>query len=129
MLILFLDDDPNRISAFKSNVPSAFVTTTAEDMIELLQKHKDERIDYVFLDHDLGGEVYVDSEREDTGMEVVRHMVNDHTYDVNTVVVHTMNPAGATNMISALKSKDYHVFQLPFGTMAFKNFLDAITND
>ena len=66
---LFLDDDEIRTKNFISEVPSAETVKTAE---ECINKLKENDYDCVFLDHDLGGETYVSSKREDCGMEVVR---------------------------------------------------------
>ena len=62
--ILFLDDCRFRTSRFRSNIPSATLTSTAKECINEL---KNDSWDIVFLDHDLGGEIYVNSDREDCG--------------------------------------------------------------
>lgn len=99
MEVLFLDDCPNRIKNFRSTVPWATIVSTAEETIAKLQ----ERVwDYVFLDHDLGGEAFVDSDREDCGMEVVRWVLT-HRPDVKLFVVHSCNEPAAMNMESKLK--------------------------
>jgi hypothetical protein len=66
--ILFLDDDPARAEIFLAENPDAIWVETASDCIARLEEPWDE----VHLDHDLGGERFVDLSREDCGMEVVR---------------------------------------------------------
>ena len=66
--ILFLDDDPDRARAFLGRHPEAVWVQTAGECIARLA----ESWDQVHLDHDLGGEIFVDSSRDDCGMEVVR---------------------------------------------------------
>lgn len=65
--ILFLDDDPVRGEIFLAEHPGA-VARTADECIAYLCGPWDE----VHLDHDLGGEIFVDHERDDCGMAVVR---------------------------------------------------------
>ena len=65
---LFLDDDPARAAVFTARHPDACWVETAPACLEKLA----ERWDEVHLDHDLGGEHFVESTRPDCGMEVVR---------------------------------------------------------
>ena len=57
--ILFLDDAPDRAAAFRAAHPGAMWVQTVEQCLEQLEQPWDE----VHLDHDLGGQVLVDSER------------------------------------------------------------------
>ena len=110
MKILFLDDDPERTSAFLGAYPEAKCVETAEGCIKQLRY----RWDIVCLDHDLGGEIYVDSSREDCGMEVVR-WVRKHQPLVDNFVVHTYNTGAAQIMVKELRASGYRVIRLPFG--------------
>lgn len=116
MKVLFLDDCPNRQKAFRSNVPHARIVATAAELIAEIQK---EVPDVLFLDHDLGGEVYVDSGREDCGMEVVRWM-EKNAPTIPHVIVHTMNPYAGTEMRERLQTAGYQTIHAPFGTGSFK---------
>jgi ActR/RegA family two-component response regulator len=110
--ILFLDDDKRRIFEFLSFMPMAVRTCeTAEECIALLKK---ETWDYIFLDHDLGGEVHVDSGREDCGMEVVRFMVKNNIKPKEKVFVHTMNKPASQLMVGALQDMGINVQWTPF---------------
>src|SRR4051812_41221725 len=66
--VLFLDDDPGRAAIFLAAVPHAVWVSTVEECLPRLEEEWDE----VHLDHDLGGETFVDCGRDDCGMEVVR---------------------------------------------------------
>lgn len=112
MRILFLDDCPDRRKKFRREYPMATLTETAEGMIELL-KGLEEPADIVFLDHDLGGEVYVDPDREDCGMEVVR-WVEKNRPPVAKFVVHTHNDKVNSEMAGRLRAAGYHVEKTPF---------------
>lgn len=110
--ILFLDDNKYRHKTVKSHLlhDEAY---TVEDAVRLLQEKK---YDAVFLDHDLGGEEMVSSDREDTGMTVAKWMV-ENKYETKLVVVHSCNPGGAANMTSLLRQAGYEVVQTPFTSL------------
>lgn len=83
---------------------------TAKDCISELESipHAKEKFDVIFLDHDLGGEVYVDTNREDTGSEVAR-WINENPekiYDA-FVITHTFNSVGAKNITELLPGSIY----------------------
>ena len=120
MNILFLDDDPARIEQFTSMFPTAVVATMAGDCMHLLRTRK---WDYVFLDHDLDGQVFVDPSETNTGSEVVRYlcsplMLSRKDY-VGTVVVHSMNHMQVGNMCSNLVDAGYVARLAAFGSDRF----------
>lgn len=109
--VIFLDDDHNRINAFRPWCPSAIIHETA-DMINKAIDTSDV-VDVLFLDHDLGGEVFVDSNREDCGMEVVR-FIEKKQPKIKHIVVHTMNPAAGEEMTLRLQKVGYSAQHVPF---------------
>jgi len=109
--ILFLDDSARRTSTFLFDYPSATCVETAAACIAALKD--DAPWNVVCLDHDLGGETFVDSSREDCGMEVVR-WIEEHQPSVKLFVVHTYNPGAAGVMVDALIRKGYRVIRIPF---------------
>ena len=115
MTILFLDDDENRtnqvIKRF-ANVEELITVTTAKEAIEKLQTK--DSWDYVFLDHDLGGKVFVDSNREDCGMEVVRWCLKNMP-KINQIIVHSWNEPAGKRMTEDLESVGYNTVYSPFG--------------
>lgn len=111
MNILFLDDDPVRGNHFISAFPYARWVKTAAECISQLQR--EDKWDLVCLDHDLGGQVYVDSGREDCGMEVARWLYNNQPKNIKVIYVHTLNtPAG--QRMSELLSQVYETCLCPF---------------
>jgi len=110
--ILFLDDDESRAEYFLRFYPDAVWVKTAEDCIEKLAA---QGWSQVFLDHDLGGEVYVDTNREDCGMEVIRWLVENKPERLNktTFIIHTMNPVGEV-MVKMLHKIGFRVTYMPF---------------
>ena len=114
MNILFLDDSKERQKSFKSKVPSATVVTTAQQCINAIQKQEVWNI--IFLDHDLGGEEMVESQREDCGMEVVR-WIQENEPQIRNVIVHSHNGPAGVEMVNKLLDSKYKASYLPFSTM------------
>jgi hypothetical protein len=110
---LFLDDDPQRAAAFAAARPGAVWVTTAEECRARLEEPWDE----VHLDHDLGGEHFVDQSRDDCGMEVVRWLsLHPRPHLRGTrFFVHSHNPAAATMMAMQMMLNGYRVEVRPFG--------------
>ncbi len=111
--ILFLDDDERRCNSFRSAVPYATIVNTSAECIEQLGK---DDWDYVFLDHDLGGEIYCDCSRHDVGMEVVR-WITTHNPTIEHIIVHTYNAPAGDLMEASLRDASYHVIRAPFALM------------
>lgn len=122
MLNIFLDDSPDRTRKFRSIVPSAHCVEKAIHVIALLHaaEQKKEIVDWLFLDHDLGGETWVDSSRADCGMEVVRYLCREAEAFkplVKRIVVHSHNVSAADEMEAKLKDAGYRVLRVPFITL------------
>ena len=111
--ILFLDDDPKRGVEFLADNPGAIWVQTAADCIQSLRESWDE----VHLDHDLEGARFVDQDRDDCGMAVVRWLCAQPRTHLQTslFVIHTHNANAAVNMVFQLESMGYTVQQRPFG--------------
>ena len=110
--ILILEDDPYRIKKFLNAIPNAIIVSTAATAIDLLQSIRPFR--YVFLDHDLGGDVYVDEADKNTGSEVVRCLCTLNPTIIDKIFIHSLNIAAAKNMATALRQAQYNVDVAPF---------------
>ena len=110
--ILFLDDDPRRASAFLEQHPGAVWVSTAEQCLARLIEPWDE----VHLDHDLGGELFVDHERDDCGMAVVRWICREPRAHLQATrfFVHTRNANAACMMVLHLQAMGFDVQARPF---------------
>ena len=126
-MILFLDDDPQRaVMAYErmpvENREQTIWCMTAEEAIITLWDYRD-RLDAVHLDHDLGGEEYVNTKREDCGMEVVRSlekMSRDKPEEFEKLkkakfTVHSWNPHAGPLMTKRLQDIGLDVEFRPFG--------------
>lgn len=116
--VLVLEDDHNRHKQFKErfiengNI-SYTIVETAEACLTLL---KNEKYDMVFLDHDLGGEVFVNSENRNTGAEVARRITEDRSSVIGSplFIIHSLNPTGSEYMENLLKKEFSQVYRIPF---------------
>ncbi len=111
--ILFLDDDPRRAEAFLIHRPRAVWVTTAADCVARLAEAWDE----VHLDHDLGGERFVDASRDDCGMAVVRWLCERERAHLREArfFVHSHNLNAASQMVGRLTRDGYVAEYRPFG--------------
>jgi len=111
--VLFLDDDPARAEVFLAENPHAVWVQTVADCVARLGEEWDE----IHLDHDLGGEHFVDDARADCGMEVVRWLCLESRPHLRRTqfLVHSHNPLAATMMAMELMTAGYLVELRPFG--------------
>ncbi len=126
-MILFLDDNPQRAvlahqRMSKKDAESTIWCQTAEEAIITLWDYRD-RLDAVHLDHDLGGQEYVNTKREDCGMEVVRYlekMSRDKPEEFVKLqaakfVIHSWNSHAGPQMTERLSKLGLDVEYKPFG--------------
>jgi hypothetical protein len=120
-VVLFLDDSPERAALmYQRMTPEVrdrtIWTQTAEEAISVLKDYY-LRLELVYLDHDLGGETYVHSGREDCGMEVIRFLEKQsvENYKNCSFIVHSWNISAGNKMTERLKDKGYRVQYKPFG--------------
>lgn len=104
MRALVLEDDAGRINEFKQRfLERGWVgrfATTAREAVLLLREQK---FDYVFLDHDLGERVNESSEAPGTGAEVARWWQDhEHPNKRARVVIHSFNTSGAEYMAARI---------------------------
>ena len=124
MKVFILEDDQNRVEWFLENLETEDIDLTekAQEGIDWLRERK---YDVIFLDHDLGGRVYVSSDEFNTGYTVAK-MIHE-TDNVDTpVIIHSWNSNGAKNMKDALTSNgvvnQYH----PFMSLEFKMVVNNV---
>jgi len=122
--VLILEDDENRIGGFRklfTEVGANIIwVDTAEECIYALKNNGP--FDIVFLDHDLGGKIFVPCDHKNTGSEVAR-WIDRNPLDSNTIVViHSGNSVGSKYMNELIPSSH----RIPFawssgiGTIGYK---------
>ncbi|MER7273769.1 cyclic-phosphate processing receiver domain-containing protein [Dactylosporangium sp. NPDC000244] len=82
----------------------AHVARTSLAGLGLLRRYRHERIDELWLDHDLGGDDTIWPVVE----ELERAAFDGAPFDVGTVYVHSANPPGAAKILQALRRWNYH---------------------
>jgi DNA-binding response OmpR family regulator len=104
--ILVVDDDITRLDRMKATILNnpdydvyyAATTLMAQDFI------KWQKWDVIFLDHDLG-------EEDGSGYIVAQAVLKNPPYQV---IVHSMNPTGAENIMKLLKGHVQELHRIPF---------------
>ena len=115
--ILVIEDSEDRLKWFQAEFGHCDLTmaTNAKAGISYV---KDRKFDLIFLDHDLGHRVFVDSNDENTGYQVAKAIVISEFNNTTPVVIHSWNPTGAENMRTILTNSIY----IPFGTFKIDSF-------
>jgi CheY-like chemotaxis protein len=115
MKIMIVEDSPARINTFKQKLNNKdydlYFFDTAVDAEAALKNIGG--FDVLFLDHDLGGQVFVDSKDPNTGYAVAKFIV-DNKIDIPSIIVHSMNPVGSQNIKSILPKAEVIPFPLLF---------------
>lgn len=104
MKILILDDDRCRHIIFKRNFSPPHQLTHVETASEAIKALMNDTFDAVFLDHDLGGETFVDSfgTTLNTGYSVAKWLAEHPERTPKAIYIHSLNPIGAGNMHNLL---------------------------
>jgi CheY-like chemotaxis protein len=105
MRIFILEDMQIRINIFKKwyEAHELVIVTNAEEAINILSK--DLEWDVLFLDHDLGGKIFVSIKDENTGSRVAKFLCNKSIK--GRIIIHSWNPVGAKNMLNYLSYAEY----------------------
>lgn len=113
MRIFVLEDDPQRIAAFKQYLANAEDVTICRDIDQALSEFEGP-YDVVFLDHDLGDKAYMGTWERNTGSEFIRQKGAELAGA--TVIIHSWNEPGARYMEESLLFNNHtHVYRAPFG--------------
>ena len=122
-IIVFLDDDACRVATmYQRMTPKdqnrTFWVQTVEETIDMFNADYLPRLDIVSLDHDLGGQTYVHTAREDCGTEIVRFLEKQSPEKFAHVrfVIHSWNIPAAKRMTERLQRAGYRAMMRPFGT-------------
>lgn len=121
-MILFLDDDSYRAALAYQRWPenkksNTIWCTTAEEAIGVLQDYD---LEEAHLDHDLGGEHFVNSARENCGMQVVRWLEQRTSAELQKLkdchfTIHSWNIPAGKEMTERIAKLGLKAIQKPFG--------------
>lgn len=118
MKILILEDNQDRIEKFKQlfkNQETYFYTNVI-DAYHACMIHE---FKVLFLDHDLGGKIWVDSDEENTGYEFVKLLTEKKLQNKSLIYIHSSNPIGANRMLNYLLDYQYDGIWHPFHLWKF----------
>lgn len=111
--ILILEDSEERIDFFKEKFEkdnNLFIFSFVNDAIDCLKRNK---IDILFLDHDLDHRVMVNSYEKNTGFSFTKYIVNNNL-QFEHIYIHSMNPVGAKLMYEELEKTNNTIDLVPF---------------
>lgn len=120
-MIIVLEDNEERIKKFIELFPSAVITRTAKECIDILERqiarhgmsYSNKSCDLLMLDHDLGGEIYVNPNNFNTGSEVVR-WIEKNKPSIKEIIVHSYNSSASEGMVDVLARSGYNAKRQPF---------------
>jgi len=119
MNILVLEDDKYRTmwlkNFYKHN--DCYFADNVKDAKKLSQERE---YDILMLDHDLGGQTFVDSDNENSGYQFAKYLIESRAQEKALCIVHSCNPWGADNIGQLLRDNDYRVIMLPFTNLMYR---------
>jgi hypothetical protein len=117
-MVFILEDDWGRMDWFHKQWDSIFDIRHADNYQRAIQIFNPKSTKALFLDHDLGGEIYVDSRLSNTGANFCRWLIKTELPRVTPIVVHSHNPDGANEMERTLRMGGFNwTYQMPFGVL------------
>jgi len=112
MRILLLEDNPVRQEKFKQLFKNQELIIV-DNVLDAKDICRHNEIKVMFLDHDLGNAIWVNSNEENTGYQFVKWLV-DNEFQKNTLIyIHSMNPIGANKMLNYLLDNKYDGIWIP----------------
>lgn len=115
-ITLVLEDNKERMKTFKLYCHNLKHVETSKDCIDIIKSGKN--IKELWLDHDLGNETYVNSQREDCGMEVVRFLLKENRIgQIEKIYVHSHNVYANRIMAEDLSNAGYNSTLFPFSSL------------
>jgi CheY-like chemotaxis protein len=125
--VFVLEDDPSRIETiqfFWGNFADFDITSSYGEAIEKFNGE----YNLIMLDHDLGGQIYVDIKESNTGTNFAKWLAKNCLSKTAPVIIHSHNPVGSMSMEEILiKGKFTQVASIPFGHLV-KHWNDGTLN-
>jgi len=112
MKILLLEDNSLRVEKFKQLFRNQELFVF-DDIKEALNDCLGKEFPVMFLDHDLGNRIWVDSNEENTGYQFVKKLIENQLQKNALIYIHSMNPIGANKMLNLLLDNGYDGIWIP----------------
>jgi len=109
MKIFILEDDEFRAKYIKEHLKAVFKDYEiihCDNVVDAKHILESSVFDYIFLDHDLGGKAFVDSEDANTGYQVAK-FINEKKIKYDKCVIHSLNYPGVLRMWPLLERTMY----------------------
>jgi len=120
MKILVLEDNPIRQDKFRELFKNqeVFIYDNTLDAFHICLT-----IDFqiLWLDHDLEGKIWEDSNKENTGYQFIKWLVDNEKQRNSLIYIHSMNPIGASKMLNYLKDNGYDGIWIPFNLLKLED--------
>jgi len=95
--ILILEDNQERVKQFNRNLMPNMIFVT-DRAAEAISKLETQSWDVLFLDHDLGNDIYVSTKEANTGSAVAQWLHDNPDRKPETIIIHSYNTIGQQNM-------------------------------
>ena len=120
MRILILEDNTIRIEKFELLFKNQQlrIVQNVEDAITFCLS---EEFQIMWLDHDLEGKIWEDSNKENTGYQFIKWLVDNEKQRNSLIYIHSMNPIGASKMLNYLKDNGYDGIWIPFNLLKLED--------
>ena len=126
MKIFVLEDNKNRQKWFSEKFVGHNLIM-ADNVKEAKKKVRPgDHFEAIFLDHDLGGLIYVDSEKDNTGYQFAKYMVKEGI-TADSIVIHSLNSIGAMNIKNVFSGRK-NVTTVPFNQLKIRLELNNARN-
>jgi len=120
MKIFVLEDDTIRIEKFEllfKNQQLRIVQNVEDAITSCLS----DEFQIMWLDHDLGGRIWTDSNEENTGYQFVKWLIENQKQKNALIYIHSMNPIGANKMLNLLLDNKYDGIWIPFNLIKLED--------
>ena len=114
MKILILEDNHYRIEKFEKLFKNQDIYMFDKFNFNLQEVCLKNEFQVLWLDHDLEGKIWEDSDKENTGYQFVKWLVSNNLQRNALIYIHSMNPIGANRMLNCLKDNNYDGIWIPF---------------
>lgn len=114
--ILLIEDDPVRIETFRRWLQGRAILVevkSAGQAMGVLKRVEPDELSGVFLDHDLNQQARTAADLSLSGSRLI-DLVCQYVDNQTPILVHSMNPAGASHMSARLATNGYDVTVMPF---------------
>jgi DNA-binding response OmpR family regulator len=114
---LVLEDSQDRVEEFKKRFKEkGWEGIYVDNVTDFEKKLLTEKYDIIFLDHDLEGQAYVNSEYYNTGATAAKMIVKrrSETKIKFPIIIHSANPHGADSMFDTLRDSGAHAVKVSF---------------